>query len=295
MLRQQRARFAYMLILPSLILLTLLKGVPMVQAVIISMQNQVMIRPNPTAFVGFKHYIRALFEEPDLWLSLMRTVIWTLGSVTGAYVVGLALAVLLNMEIKGRAFFRALFLIPWVIPDVATALLWKWLYGDEYGVINFALRRIGLIEQPVLWLADPKMAMPSVILVQIWKLTPIMFIVLLAALQSVPKELYEAANIDGATAWQRFRSVTLPLIRPTSVVITLLASIWTFQSFDIIYLLTGGGPADATKILPTFIYLKAFWASDMGYAAAVGVLMLLCLVTLSVAYLFAYRSQAQKA
>ena len=295
MLRQQRARFAYMLILPSLILLTLLKGVPMVEAVIISMQNQNMIRPNPTAFVGFKHYYRALFEEPELWLTLMRTVTWTLGSVAGAYVVGLALAVLLNMEIKGRAFFRALFLVPWVIPDVATALLWKWLYADEYGVINFALRKIGLIEQPVLWLADPKMAMTSVIFVQIWKLTPVMFIVLLAALQSVPKELYEAANIDGASASQRFWNVTLPLIRPTSVVITLLASIWTFQSFDIIYLLTGGGPADATKILPTLIYLKAFWASDMGYAAAVGVLMLLCLVMLSVAYLFAYRSQAQKA
>jgi len=295
MLRQQRARFAYMLILPSLIMITLLKGVPMVQAFILSFQNQNMIRPNPTAFVGFKHYARALTDEPEFWITLLRTCIWTAGSVAGAYVVALSLALLCNLDIRGRAVFRALFLVPWVIPDVAAALLWKWLYADEYGIINFALRTLGLIDQPVLWLADRNMAMGSVILVQIWKLTPVMFIVLLAALQNVPKELYEAANIDGATAWQRFRNVTLPLMRSTSVIITLLASIWTFQSFDIIYLLTGGGPADATKILPILIYLKAFAASDMGYAAAVGILMLMCLLILSITYLFVYRSQAQKA
>ena len=127
----------------------------------------------------------------------------------------------------------------------------------------------------------PSMAMASVIMVQIWKLTPVMFIVLLAALQNVPKELHEAAELDGAGPMQRFRYVTFPVIRPTSVIITLLASIWTFQSFDIVYLLTGGGPADATEILPTLIYQKAFWASEIGYAAALGMLMLVCLVILS--------------
>ena len=157
------------------------------------------------------------------------------------------------------------------------------------------LRTFGLIDQPIQWLADPNMAMSSVIMVQIWKLTPVMFIVLLAALQNVPKELHEAAELDGAGPLQRFRYVTFPVIRPTSVIITLLASIWTFQSFDIVYLLTGGGPADATEILPTLIYQKAFWASDIGYAAAIGMLMLVCLVILSVAYLFVYRSQGAKA
>jgi multiple sugar transport system permease protein len=294
MLEQRRARFAYYLILPSLILITLLNLVPIIEAVIVSVQNQNMLRPNPTAFVGAKHYLRALFEEDIFWSSLRRTVIWTVGSVAGAYVVALAFALLLNLEIKGRAFFRALLLVPWVIPDVATALLWKWLYADEYGVINFLLAKFGLINQPVLWLANTNMAMASVIFVQIWKLTPVMFITLLAALQNVPKELYEAANIDGASAWQRLRYVTLPMIKPTSVIITLLASIWTFQSFDLIYLLTGGGPADATAILPTLIYLKAFWASDTGYAAAIGMLMLVCLMVLSMIYLLVYRSQSAK-
>ena len=194
MLRQQRARFAYYLILPSLILITLLNVVPLIQGVIVSLQRQNMIRPNPTAFVGFRHYYRALFEEDILWASLGRTVVWTAGSVIGAYIVALALALLLNREIRGRALFRALLLIPWVIPDVATALLWKWLYADEYGVINHLLRTFGLIARPVQWLANPDMAMASVIAVQIWKLTPVMFIVLLAALQNVPKELHEAAD-----------------------------------------------------------------------------------------------------
>ena len=291
MFRKRRARFAYMLILPSLVLITLLNLVPMVEGVLVSLQSGNMARPNPTAIVGLQHYIRVLFEEAVVWDSLRRTVVWTLGSVAGAYVLALSLALLVNLEIKGRVIFRAMLLIPWVIPEVSTALLWKWLYGDEFGVLNFLLMRTGLVSKPVLWLANPDMAMVSVIVVQIWKLYPVMFIVLLAALQNVPKELLEAARLDGAHARQRFWYITLPFIRGTSVIITLLASIWTFQNFDIIYLLTGGGPASATKILPTLMYEKAFWGSEMGYAAAVGMVMLAGLLAISVIYLFAYRAQ----
>jgi multiple sugar transport system permease protein len=290
MLTQQRARFAYFLILPSLILITLLNLVPIIEGVIVSFQNHNLIRPNPDAFVGFKHYHRALFEEEEFWGSLGKTIVWTIGSVVGAYALGLSLALLLNLNIKARGFFRALFLLPWVIPDVCTALLWKWLYQDEFGIINFMLAKFGLIHQPILWLADTHLAMAAVIFVQIWKLYPVMFIVLLAALQNVPGELLEAAKIDGAGGLQRFWFVIFPLIRPTSVIITLLASIWTFQAFDLVYLLTGGGPADSTQILPTLMYEKAFWGSQLGYAAAIGMLMLLCLLAISVFYLLVYRN-----
>jgi multiple sugar transport system permease protein len=293
MFLERRARFAYLAILPSLAIITLLDLYPLAQSVIVSLQSQNQGRANPEAFVGLEHYSRALFDDPFFWSSLMKTVVWTAGSVLGAYLLALSLAILLNLQIRGRGFFRALFLIPWVIPDVATALLWKWLYGDEFGVLNFVLLKLGIVRQPVLWLADPSMAMPSVIFVQIWKLYPVMFIVLLAALQNVPKELYEAAISDGANPWQRFWFVTLPSIKPTSIVITLLASIWTFQAFDIVYLLTGGGPADATKILPTLVYDKAFWGLEMGYASAIALLMLVGLMIISVAYLLVYRSQAE--
>lgn len=285
MLKRQRARMAIYLVLPALVLIVLLNFVPLVQGLIVSLQNQNMIRPNPTAFVGLRHYHRALFVDPEFWRSTWNTVYWTLGAVAGAYVLSLGLALLLNLEIWGRGMFRALFLIPWVVPDVVTALLWKWFYSDQFGFANFALAKIGIIDTPLLFLSNPSMAMPSVIVVQIWKLYPIMTVVLLAALQNVPKELIEAARIDGANAFQRFWHVTTHFIRPTSLIIILLGCIWTFQSFDLIYLLTGGGPADATKTLPIMVYVKAFWASELGYAAAIGVLILLILLVLGFANL----------
>ena len=291
MLLKRRTRIAYFMILPSVAMITLLTLVPLLEGLIVSVQSQDMGRPNPTRFVGWEHYIRALFEDDDFWSSLRRTLIWTIGSVAGAYCLALSLALLVNIDIQGRKFFRALFLLPWVVPEVSTALLWKWLYGDEFGILNFILKSLGIISSPVLWLADPNLAMPSVIVVQIWKLYPVMFIVLLAALQNVPKELHEAAIIDGANSRQRFWYITLPFIRGTSVITTLLASIWSFQNFDIIYLLTGGGPAGVTKVLATLMYQKAFWGSEMGYSAAIGVLMLVVLLLLSIAYLFAYKVQ----
>lgn len=291
MLVKKRARFAYFMILPSMVVITLLTLVPLLDGLIVSIQSQDLARPNPTRFVGLAHYSRALIEDEDFWSSLGRTLIWTVGSVVGAYCLALFLALLVNIDIQGRKFFRALFLLPWVVPEVSTALLWKWLYGDEFGILNFILKSLGMIDSPVLWLADPALAMPSVIAVQIWKLYPVMFIVLLAALQNVPKELHEAATIDGANSRQRFLYITLPFIRGTSVIITLLASIWSFQNFDIIYLLTGGGPAGATKVLATLMYQKAFWGSEMGYAAAIGVLMLVVLLLISIAYLLAYKAQ----
>lgn len=291
MLRRQRERLAYVLILPSMLLITLLNLYPAAQALIVSLQNQNLMRPNPTAFVGLAHYSAALFDDNVFWSSLGRTIVFTAGSVAGGYLLGLGLALLLSLEVRGRTFFRALFLIPWVIPDVATAMLWKWLYGDEFGVINFLLLKTGIVQHPVQWLADPNLAMISVILVQVWKLYPVMFVVLLAALQNVSTELHEAAKLDGATGPQRLWYITLPLIRPASIVITLLSAIWTFQSFDVIYLLTGGGPANATLVLSTLVYQKAFWAMDRGYATALAMLMLLGLLVLSISYLAAYRSQ----
>lgn len=291
MFQKHRARIAYFLILPALVLITLLDLYPVIEAVVVSLQSQNIMRPNPDGWVGLAHYRRALFDEPTFWSSLWRTCIWTAGSVAGAYLLALGLALLLNMQVRARAFFRAILLIPWVMPEVSTALIWKWLYGDQFGVLNFLLLRAGLVDMPVQWLADPDTAMMAVIAVQIWKLYPVMFIVLLAALLNVPKELSEAATIDGATAVQRFRFITFPYIRPTSLVITLLASIWTFHSFDLVYLLTGGGPANATKILPVLIYDKAFWGLEIGYASALGMLMLVCLLVISAGYLWAYRSQ----
>ena len=162
MLVKKRARFAYFMILPSMVIITLLTLVPLLDGLIVSIQSQDLARPNPTRFVGLAHYSRALIEDEDFWSSLGRTLIWTVGSVVGAYCLALSLALLVNIDIQGRKFFRALFLLPWVVPEVSTALLWKWLYGDEFGILNFILKSLGMINSPVLWLADPALAMPSV-------------------------------------------------------------------------------------------------------------------------------------
>jgi multiple sugar transport system permease protein len=293
MLQQRRARLAYFLVLPALTLVVILNLVPLVQGVIISMQNQNMIRPNPEAFVGLRHYTRALTDDGEFWRSTWHSFYFTISAVAGAYALSLGLALLLNQSIRARGLFRALFLIPWVVPEVVTALLWKWVYSDQWGIANFALVRLGIVEAPVLWLSDPHVAMPSVIIVQIWKLYPIMTVVLLAALQSVPKELIEAAKIDGANAFQRFWYVTANFLRPTSIIIVLLGCIWTFQNFDIVYLLTGGGPAGSTQTLPVMVYVKAFWASQLGYASAIGVIILVILLMLGFASLFLERVLAR--
>ncbi|HVX80754.1 MAG: carbohydrate ABC transporter permease [Devosia sp.] len=289
----RRNRFAYTLVLPSVLLVACLNLLPLAQGVITSLQAQNMTRPDPNAFVGLKHYVDALLYQTDFWSSLGKTFVWTFGSVIGAYVLSLGLATLLNLDIRFRNFFRAIFLIPWVVPDVVTALIWRWLYNDDYGVFNFVLHLMHL--PSVHWLPDPRLAMMSVIIAQIWKLYPLMTVVLLAALQNVPKELHEAASLDGAGAWQRFWYVTLPNIRTASIAITLLTGIWTFQNFDLVYLLTGGGPADATEILPTFIYQKAFYTLDLGYASALGILMLLIILACSSIYLFVSRPNSQPA
>ena len=280
MLQRQRARLAYWLVLPALTLVVVLNLFPLIQGVIISLQRQNLIRPNPEHFVWFMHYAKALTSDTDFWMATWHSCYFTVCSVAGAYLLSLGLALLLNLDIKVRGLLRALFLIPWVVPDVVTALLWKWFYSDQWGIANFVLVKFGIVAAPIPWLSSPAMAMPAVIIVQIWKLYPIMTVVLLAALQSVPHELMEAAKIDGANALQRFRYVTVSYIRPTSMIIILLGCIWTFQNFDIIYLLTGGGPADATLTLPLMVYVKAFWASQIGYGSAIGVLILLFLLFL---------------
>lgn len=290
---RQEQSFAYGLILPSAVLVTLLNFIPLIEGMIVSFQRQKLMESHTTDWVGLANYATAV-TDPLFWSSLGRTVYWMIGAVGGAYVIGIILALLLNREdLKARTLLRALFLVPWVVPDVVTSLIWKWMYNDQFGLINYALRSLGLIRQPILFLADPHIAMISLIVVQIWKLYPLMTVMLLAALQNIPKDLYEAAMIDGSSPWQRVWHITLPLIRQTSLIITLLMGIWTFNHFDVVYLLTGGGPANATSVLSILVYNKAFFALNVGYAASLGVLMLVTLSLFGILYLRMYRTREE--
>ena len=291
--QRQEQRFAYGLILPSAVLVTLLNFIPLIEGIIVSFQRQKLMESHTTDWVGLANYATAV-SDPLFWSSLGRTIVWMVGAVGGAYVIGFILSLLLNREdLKARTLLRALFLVPWVVPDVVTSLIWKWMYNDQFGLINYALKSLGLIKQPILFLADPHIAMFSLIVVQVWKLYPLMTVMLLAALQNIPKDLYEAAMIDGSSPWQRVWHITLPLIRQTSLIITLLMGIWTFNHFDVVYLLTGGGPANATSVLSILVYNKAFFALNVGYAASLGVLMLVTLSVFGILYLRMYRTREE--
>ncbi|MCZ7545536.1 MAG: sugar ABC transporter permease [Anaerolineae bacterium] len=183
--------------------------------------------------------------------------------------------------------------MPWVVPSVVAALCWRWIYAGEYGILNHMLQQVGLIQRPLQWLSTPDLAMPAVIAVGIWKWVPFMAVVMLAGLQSIPKELYEAAEVDGANIVQRFRQITMPHVRNLSLIATLLSFIWTFNHFDIVYVMTKGGPANATHLLSTYSYLSAFAYFDIGYAAAMAVVMLVALTVLAVPYLRLMRGESQ--
>ncbi len=242
-----------------------------------------IIKQGEMRFIGLQNYVN-MISDPVFHIALRNTAMWTIGVVFFQYVIGLGVALLLNEPIPFRGFFRGLVLVPWVVPSVVAALDWRWIYVPDYGILNYILRTIGLISDPIQWLSDRHTAMIAVIIVGVWKSVPFMAVVLLAGLQSIPKELYDAAEVDGASTLQRFWFITMPNLRYLSAIVTMLAIIWTFNDFDIVYVMTKGGPSNATHLLSTYAYLSAFTYSDLGYAAAISVFMLSILLIFAIIY-----------
>jgi multiple sugar transport system permease protein len=286
--RLRRARFVhlaspYLLILPSVILMSVIILVPLVRGILMSFNEVDIINQGKMQFVGLKNYI-TLLDDPVFFTAIRNTMVWTLGVVFFQYVIGLSVALLLNEPIPLRGMFRGLVLVPWVVPSVVAALVWRWIYVPDYGILNHLLRLLYIIQDPLQWLSDSKLAMIAVIVVGVWKGIPFMAVVLLAGLQSIPKELYDAAEVDGASIIQRFRYVTIPNLRYLSTIVILLSIIWTFNSFDLVYVMTKGGPSNATHLLSTYAYLTAFTFIDFGYAAALSVVMLLVLLVFAMIF-----------
>jgi multiple sugar transport system permease protein len=226
-------------------------------------------------------------DTAAFWQSVRVTVIYTVGVVFGSYIVGLLCALLLNRPFRGRALARTLIIIPWAIPNVVTVLIWNWMLDANYGVVNYLLQTFHLIEENLRWRAMPDLAQISVTGVTVWTTYPVALVMLLAGLQAIPRDLYEAASVDGATAWQRFWHITWPGLAPVNIVLILLLSLMAFtRVVTIIYLMTAGGPAGATETLPIQTYLQAFKFFRMGYASAVGTVVLVIAVLFSIVYLY---------
>ncbi|MCC6630179.1 MAG: sugar ABC transporter permease [Chloroflexi bacterium] len=279
--------YPYWLLLPSLLALGIVILYPIAQATLLSFQEGNLLKGGAAPdrpFVGLRNYITAL-SLPEFWRSLWVSLAYSIAAVIGSYVIGLAMALMLTATFRGRAVARVLAIAPWAMPPVVTSIVWLWMYDPQFGVINYILLRIGVIAGNLSWLSDPLLALPAVIIVTVWKHVPLAMMVLLAGLQSIPRELYEAARIDGAGPLGEFRYVTVPGLRPVSAVIVLMLSLWTFKEFTYVYVLTGGGPGRATETLVLQVYDQAFKYLDFGLAAATGVLVMLMCFAFAAVYL----------
>ncbi|MBQ6120376.1 MAG: sugar ABC transporter permease [Clostridia bacterium] len=281
--REKSTIWPYLLLLPALIVMLSVVIVPIINAVSMSFQSYNLTKPKKIGFIGLQNYA-TLLHDPLFWSSLLRTAIWVVFGVGCQFLFGFLLALVLNKQFKGRGVVRAVSLIPWVTPGVLIALMWRWMYDGNYGVINDLLMRLGLIKENIAFLSKPGTAMPSVIVTIVWQGIPFFALMLLAGLQGISYDLYEAASIDGATGWQKLIYVTIPSLRNTIFVTTMLRIIWVANSVDVIFNMTEGGPAYATQTLSVYIYKKAS-ALDMGYASAMAIMLMLVLLLAAIPYL----------
>jgi len=233
-------------------------------------------------FVGLANYTR-LLHDPEFWAAFQNSTTFTIGSVLGHLVLGLLTALLLNQRIPFRPLFRIISLVPWMFAAVVVAMTWRWMLDAQLGIINAALASLGL-RGPFLWFEKARLALPAIVVTNIWRGFPFASITLLAALQAIPKEQYEAAAVDGASPLMQFRFVTLPNLKFALIIVATLDTIWNFKHFDLIQVMTNGGPAGATEVLTTLAYKASFENFEFGYAAAMGVVMSLILVATTVVY-----------
>ena len=287
-----RYRVAYVFLAPAMIVLLFVDFIPMARGIWTSLFQYSLFRPAFRPYVGTEQY-HQLFHDHLFWRAMWQTGYYTLGAVAGQFVLGLLTAVLLNQSSRARGFFRGLILIPWVVPGALAGTMFALLFTST-GLVNSFLTKIGVEGTSLLpasypWLSHSSTAMPVVILTSAWKGFPFFAVMLLAAMQGVPQELYEAARVDGASPARTFRHITVPGIRATILISTLLGLIWTFNSIDLIYIMTYGGPYYSTTTLVMLAYQQAFGTGQVGYATAIAVVILAMMAVVTSFYLVLYR------
>lgn len=266
----------YFYVGPGLILIGLVMILPLIVGIGYSFQNVQILNPFKTGWVGLQHY-QALLRDPVFGHALLNTLWWTFASLTIQFALGMGLALLLSEPFFGRRLVQALVFLPWAVPSFISGLAWAWLFNPIIGPLPHWLFALGVLSSPDNILADPAIAMWGPITANVWWGVPFFAITLLAAIQAIPAEMYEAAAIDGAGPWNRFRHVTLPYLAPTIAITVLLRTIWISNFADLIVVMTGGGPANTTQILPSYIFTTAYKKLDFGYAATLSMALLLLL------------------
>src|SRR5438552_2507769 len=280
-LQRRQTRLAWLMLVPALLVVALVAIFPLARTIYQSFTNQQFLALEPTKWIGFKNY-RDLWQDSQFRHSIWVTIKFTLITVFFEFVLGMIIALVVNSNFKGRGVMRAVMLVPWAIPTVVSAQMWKWMYDDVFGVINDALMRLHIIHHSVAWISQPNTALASVSAVDIWKTTPFVALLLLAGLQVIPSELYEAARVDGANAWQQFWRITLPLLRPAILVALVFRTLDALRVFDIFYVFFGSRPD--TQTMAIYDQNTIVSTGDVGYGAAISVAIFLIIAIFVVIY-----------
>ena len=283
----------YAFLAPVLLYVVVFFGYPLVANLVMSAQDYTVrsFYTGEAPFVGFANYA-AVLANPLFTTAVLNTVLFTVGSIAFQFGIGLALAVFFSGRFLGSATLRSLLLLPWLLPLVVSGAVWRWMFDQDHGVLNAVLR---LVDAPVPWLTSTEWALPAVVITNIWIGIPFTLVVLHGGLKAIPPTLYEAAELDGASGWQRFRFVTWPLLRPVTGIVLMLGLVYTIKVFDVIMVVTGGGPANATQTLTTWSYALSFRDFAFGQGAAVGNLLILVATAFGLLYLRSLRATLAEA
>ncbi|MGI0491468.1 carbohydrate ABC transporter permease [Alkalinema pantanalense CENA528] len=274
---QRERRIGWLLIAPALLLLTLVFAYPILRAIGQSFFTQNLGTALQPQFSGLANYAR-MAADSRFWQSLTNSAGFTIVSVAIELILGMGIALVLNQSFRGRGIVRTIAILPWALPTALIALAWTWIFNDQFGIVNDLLLRIGIMRQEINWLGDPTLAMVALIVADVWKTTPFISILLLAGLQAIPADLYEAHAIDGASPWQSFWKITLPLLMPQILIAALFRVAQAFGIFDLVAVMTGGGPGGATEMVSLYVYATIMRYLDFGYGSALVVVTFLVLV-----------------
>lgn len=274
-------RSAMLFLLPMMAVLAIVAVFPVVYSFWVSLFDLKLTRPNRVPFVWFDNYGR-IFQDTQFWESVMRTASFTVMSVTAIMVIATLMALLLNEEFRGRRFLSAMLLVPWAIPYVANGLMWKWIYDSGYGALNGLLYQLDFIDKYMVWLGDPDKTLALVANAFVWKEVPLAAILLLVTMKSIPADLYSAAKVDGANVWQRLVHITLPSLRPGFALVIIYETMMAVRHFDMFFILTEGGPAEASHVLAWQVYVETFRKLSFGTGSALAYVM--ALVTFLLAF-----------
>ena len=275
-MEKKRKREPWLFLLPVLVVLLLLFGYPLINSIVMAFQNYKLTAPNDIYFNGFENF-KKLFGDPDGLMILKNSIIYVVISVAGQFLLGLTLALALKKQFKGRGLYQSIVFLPWAFSGFVVGLIFRWSFNGEYGVVNNLLMKLGIIDNNIAWLGTPGYSLAVVIIAMIWMGIPFFAIMILAALQSIPADVYEAADVDGCGTVRQFFQITLPYIKPTLITTVLLRTIWIFNSLDLVVIITDGGPANSSQTLPAYMYSKAFGSYDFGFAPALGVMLMIIL------------------